>query len=110
VPAPQGTREVPIVDPAGSKWTAAVTGDGVEVVIRRAGFYRVGDATLAANASDAVESDTAPVRELALGGRALSPPDPPRGGGHRPISTFALWAAALLLVLEWVTTHRRWTV
>jgi hypothetical protein len=110
VPAPQGTRAVPIVDPAGSKWTAAVTGDGVEVVIRRAGFYRVGDATLAANASDAVESDTAPVRELALGGRALSPPDPPRGGGHRPISTFALWAAALLLVLEWVTTHRRWTV
>jgi hypothetical protein len=110
VPVPQGTRAVPIVDPAGSKWTSAVTGDGVDVPIRRAGFYRVGDATLAANASDAVESDTAPVKELALGGRALRPPDPPRGGSHRPLGTSALWAAAALLVLEWVTTHRRWTV
>jgi hypothetical protein len=110
VPLPRGARSVPIVDPAGSKWTSAVTEDSVDVPIRRAGFYRVGDATLAANASDAVESDTAPGKELVLGGRALSPPDPPRGGGHRPISTFALWAAAVLLVLEWVTTHRRWTV
>jgi hypothetical protein len=111
VPAPRGARSVEIVDPAGSKWTSAAEGDGfVDVPIRRAGFYRVGAATLAANASDAVESNTAPVKELALGGRALGPPDPPRGGSHRPLGAFALWAAAALLLREWVTTHRRWTV
>jgi hypothetical protein len=50
------------------------------------------------------------VRELALAGRALAPPDPPRGSGRRPLATIALVLAAALLLLEWATTHRRWTV
>jgi hypothetical protein len=87
-------------------------GDVALVPIRRAGFYGAGEVTLAANASDAVESDTAPVAELVLGGRALAPPDPPPTGRRpiAPLSTWALLAAAALLLVEWVTTHRRWTV
>jgi hypothetical protein len=110
VPAPRGATRVEVRDPAGNRFTCPVVGDVVDVPIRRAGFYRVGDVTLAANASDAVESDTAPVAELALGGRALAAPDRPTGSGRRPLRTWALLAAAALLLLEWTSTHRRWTV
>ena len=99
-----------IRDPAGARASWPVVGDMALVPIRRAGFYGAGDVTLAANASDAVESDTAPVAELVLGGRALAPPDAPSGAARRPLATWALLAAAALLLLEWVTTHRRWTV
>ena len=110
VPAPRGAAHVEVRDPTGARATWPVAGDVVDVPIRRAGFYRAGDVTLAANASDAVESDTAPVSALALGGQMLAPPDPPRGTGRRSLATLALWAAAALLLLEWATTHRRWTV
>jgi hypothetical protein len=110
VPAPRGAARVDVTDPAGRRSSWPVTGDFALVPIRSAGFYRAGDVWLAANASDAVESDTAPVATLALGGRALAPPDAPRGRGRRPLATTALVAAAALLLLEWVTTNRRWTV
>jgi VWA domain-containing protein/aerotolerance regulator-like protein len=110
VPAPRGATRVDVRDPTGARTSWPVEGDAALVPIRRAGFYRVGATTLAANAGDAVESDTAPVRSLVLGGRALSPPDPPVGHGRRPLATLALLAAAALLLVEWATTHRRWTV
>jgi hypothetical protein len=110
VPAPRGAREVEVRDPAGDRARWPVAGDAALVPIRRAGFYRVGDVTIAANASDAVESDTAPVAALVLGGRPIGPPDSPRGGSRRPMATWALIAAAALLLVEWVSTHRRWTV
>jgi hypothetical protein len=110
VPAPRGAREVEVRDPAGVRARWPVAGDVALVPIRRAGFYRVGDVTIAANASDAVASDTAPVAALVLGGRAIGPPDPPRGGPGRPLAIWALLAAAGLLLVEWISTHRRWTV
>jgi hypothetical protein len=110
VPAPRGATRVDVRDPAGARSTAPVAGDAATVPIRRAGFYRVGDLTVAANASDPVESDTAPVTALELGGRALAPPDPPTRAPRRSLATWALLAAAALLLVEWVTTHRRWTV
>jgi von Willebrand factor type A domain/Aerotolerance regulator N-terminal len=110
VPAPRGAARVVVIDPTGARATWSVAGDVVELPVRHAGFYRVGEVTLAANASDVVESDTTPVTTLALGGRALPPPDAPAGRGHRTLATWALLVAAALLLLEWVTTHRRWTV
>ena len=110
VPAPRGARRVEVRDPAGERSSWPVSGDAVEIPVRRAGFYRVGDVALAANASDAVESDTTPVSTLVLGGRAIAPPDEPRGDARHPLGTLALLAAAILLLAEWVTTHRRWTV
>ena len=110
VPAPRGSTHVLVTDPTGARSTWPVAGDVALVPMRRAGFYRVGDVTIAANASDPVESDTAPVTALELGGRALAAPDPPAGGARRPLATWALLAAAALLLIEWVSTHRRWTV
>jgi hypothetical protein len=63
-----------------------------------------------ANLSDAVESDTEPVKNLTLGGRALAPPDPPRKGPRYPLWMIALVAALALTLFEWWSYHRRWTV
>jgi hypothetical protein len=60
-------------------------------------------------ARDARESDTTPARTLTLGGRALAPPDPPARQRGTPVGSLALGLAAALLVLEWVSYHRRWT-
>ncbi|HVY36770.1 MAG TPA: VWA domain-containing protein [Polyangia bacterium] len=63
----------------------------------------------AETARDPRESDTAPVARLQLGGQsvpALELPPPRRRG------RMGTWAAALalvLLVVEWVSYHRRWT-
>jgi hypothetical protein len=58
---------------------------------------------------DPRESDTAPVRNLTLGGRTLAPPDPPAPRGPVRLTTLALWLAAALLLGEWASYHRRWT-
>jgi hypothetical protein len=111
VPIPAGGKRVLVVDPTGARLEWPVRGDVAEGAVAHAGFYVVGDAPLAANL-DAHESDTTPVRALVLGGRALPRPDG-RAGARRPafaLSTWALLAAAALLLLEWVSTNRRWTV
>jgi hypothetical protein len=110
VPAPRGATRVDVLEPSGARVSWPVVGDVVEVPIRRAGFYRVGGVTVAANLSDAVESNTTPVHTLVLGGRTLTPPDPPTRHGRRSPATWALLAATALLLIEWTTTHRRWTV
>jgi hypothetical protein len=110
VPVAAGAKHVTVVDPTGARLEWPVRGDVAEGAIAHAGFYLVGDAPLAANLGDARESDTAPARNLVLGGRALPPAD---ARSRRPafaLSTWALLAAAALLLLEWVSTNRRWTV
>jgi hypothetical protein len=110
VPVSHGATRVEVVDPTGARTIWPVVGDAVEVPVMRAGFYTVGDVTLAANASDAVESDLTTPDALVLGERALPGPDAPARAGRRSLATTALLVAAALLLLEWVTTHRRWTV
>ncbi|HTA18109.1 MAG TPA: BatA and WFA domain-containing protein [Polyangia bacterium] len=110
VPAPRGATHVDVRDPSGARARWPVVGDVVEIPIRRAGFYRVGTVTVAANVGDAVESETTPVQTLVLAGRTLTPPDPPTRHRRRPLANWALVAAAALLLIEWATTHRRWTV
>ena len=80
-----------------------------EVAIAHVGFHRVGDMVVAANLSDARESDTATPADLALGGRKLAPPDPPAWRGDIRVGHLALWLALALLLLEWASYHRRWT-
>jgi hypothetical protein len=80
-----------------------------EVAIAHAGFHRVGDLVFAANLGDARESDTTPAPELVLGGRTLAPPDPPVWRGGVRVGAAALWLALALLLIEWVSYHRRWT-
>jgi hypothetical protein len=110
VPVPRGSATVDVQDPAGARATWPVAGEVVEIPIFHAGFYRVAGTTLAANLGDAGESNTAPVASLVLGGKILTPPDPPRGHSHRPLVAWALMAATALLLVEWWSTHRRWTV
>jgi Ca-activated chloride channel family protein len=74
---------------------------------------RDGDPVAAGNqgdaSRDAQESDTRPVARLELGGRQLPTlqPAPPRRRAR--IGLWAAVVAALLLIAEWVSYHRRWT-
>ena len=60
-------------------------------------------------ARDARESETAPVPALALGGHALAAPDPPVHHPHARLGIWALALAAVLLLFDWLSYHRRWT-
>ncbi len=62
-----------------------------------------------ATVRDARESDTTPVRALALGGRVLAPPDPPARHSRAKVGSWALILAAALLLFDWLSYHRRWT-
>ncbi|HSY37944.1 MAG TPA: VWA domain-containing protein [Polyangia bacterium] len=64
---------------------------------------------LGATVRDARESDTTPVRALALGGRVLAPPDPPARRSPERWGSWALMLAAALLLFDWLSYHRRWT-
>ena len=81
------------------------------VRFERAGFHTIetdaGDVVVAANLASASEADLA-VRTLDLGG---APPasDLETDGARLPWEWLALAAIALLLI-EWITFHRRWTV
>ena len=80
-----------------------------ETAIDTVGFHRLGRELVAANLGDARESDTTPAAALALGGRALAPPDPPARRGFVRLPALALLLAAALVLLEWVASQRRWT-
>ncbi|MDB4983468.1 MAG: von Willebrand factor type [Myxococcales bacterium] len=110
VPVPPGTKRVPVVDPTGARLEWPARGDVAQGAIAHAGFYVVGDVLLAANLADAHESDTTPARALVLGGRVLPPADTRSRRPAFALSTWALLAAATLLLFEWVSTNRRWTV
>jgi hypothetical protein len=110
VPVARGASETEVVDPAGGRTTWPAAGDYVEIPIARAGFYRVGRESIAANLGDAVESNTAPAPVLVLGGHELPPPDAPAAPHRQPIAALVLLGAAALLLVEWWSYHRRWTV
>jgi hypothetical protein len=110
VAVPRGAAALEVRDPTGTRAAWPVAGDVAEVPITRAGFYTVGTQTIGANLADAIESATAPAAKLTLGGRALAPPDPPAARRGRPVAMVALLLATALLLLEWWSYHRRWTV
>jgi hypothetical protein len=110
VPVTPGTREIEIVDPTGARATWPTDGEIALVPVRAPGFHRVGRVTLAANLGDPVESDTRVADALTLGGATLKAADAPGGRARRPLAAWALLLAGALLLLEWATTHRRWTV
>jgi len=86
-----------------------VRDDLPEIAIARTGFHKVGDEVVAANLGDARESDTTPARVLSLGGHTLAPPDPPVVRPTVRAGIVALWLVLALLLVEWVSYHRRWT-
>ena len=65
---------------------------------------------LAANLASTTESDIAPSAELSLGGKKLEPPEKFAISHSRKIWIYLLFLAMALIVMEWVTYHRRITV
>ncbi|HXI54712.1 MAG TPA: VWA domain-containing protein [Polyangia bacterium] len=130
LPAPNAAAALSVVDPHGQRRRLLALGDSFELPVTSVGFYSMATAgdggsgragggvvrTLAANLNDAIESDTAPVPRLSLGGRLLPLVDqsqsatPTRGGRHRSYGSWALMVAAALTLFEWWSYHRRWTV
>jgi hypothetical protein len=105
--ADRGEAALPRAVTTGS--TLRATDGAAELAIAEVGFHHLGDELVAANLGDARESDTAPAGTLALGGRALAPPDPPARRGFVRLPALALLLAALLVMLDWVSSQRRWT-
>ncbi len=65
---------------------------------------------LAANLSSTIESDIAPSSELTLGGKALVAPEAFAISRSQKLWIYLVLLAMLLIVVEWVTYHRRITV
>lgn len=65
---------------------------------------------LAANLASPAESDIAPSSELSLGGKALAAPEAFAISRSQKLWIFLLLIAMTLIVVEWVTYHRRITV
>jgi hypothetical protein len=118
VPVPRGTHAVRVVAPGGATAARAAVGGAVEIPLPRSGHYRVipeGEPsaafTIAANTFDEAESDTArppPAGFVRIAGAAPARPGSP--ARRLGLGGMALLGAAALLLLEWWTHHRRWTV
>ncbi len=65
---------------------------------------------LAANLASPGESDIAPSAQLKLGGRELAAPKPFPISNSQKLWTYLILFAAGLIMLEWITYHRRITV
>ncbi len=83
-----------------------------------AGFYEltvgkgadVTNTMFAANLSNPEESRIGPVKDLALGGKAMAAPAGFNPGVRRELWLYLLLAALIVSAIEWVTYHRRVTV
>jgi hypothetical protein len=108
-------REATVTGPDGATRPAPVV-DGVATFYAdQVGFYAlaapgVAGLELAANLSSPGESAIAPVTRLALGDKELAAPEAFAVTRTRTLWAYLVLAALLLLVVEWVTYHRRITV
>jgi hypothetical protein len=107
---PAGALAPPASASTGSSVHLGGSVGGLDVPITRVGFVETADGTIAANLADPRESDLSPAPSLALAGRALPSPDPPERRAPLRLTALALALAAALLLGEWATYHRRWTV
>jgi hypothetical protein len=98
---------------AGCSDVAVHEGEAV-FVPPRAGFYDVstGEARLlvAANLTSPLESSIEPAERVEVRGRAADPPPELRAGVGGQVWLWLLMVAAALVLLEWLSYHRRVTV
>jgi hypothetical protein len=119
-----GSTEAEIVGPSGGKTRAPVVDGVAAFYANEVGFHSVNvlrtDAPqesapvatleLAANLASATESDIAPSSELALGGKTLTKPAAFAVSRSEKLWTILVLLACLIMLVEWVTYHRRITV
>jgi hypothetical protein len=107
-------QQVSVRDPDGRAHTKPATDGALVITASQAGFVRValptGERWYAFNLSTATRRDLRPVRRLQVGARTTNEPLlDARGVDQKPF-VLLLLAACVLLVAEWVSFHRRWTV
>jgi hypothetical protein len=113
VPVPDEIREVEVQAPGGKRWRVPVTDGRLAFTALHAGLYpvRAGafEDVVAVNAprSSWASPETDPPR---LGERTFGDPSSSRGGMARELWPYLVIAGLLLLVVEWFTYQRRWTV
>jgi hypothetical protein len=117
----EGVLRGPLGGPAAPQRQLSAYAGRAVVLGERAGHYELtsdrGARPLAASFFDEAEATRTPERELSVP-RAERPPERRKAGapqGFEPRSRVPLWvwlclAAFTLLVLEWWSHHRRWTV
>ncbi len=115
-----GASEADITGPDGATTRAPVIEGLASFYGSKVGVYEVAaksptgkvlaTISLAANLASANESDIAPSAELSLGGKKLEPPEKFAISHSRKIWIYLLFLAMALIVMEWVTYHRRITV
>lgn len=119
IPVPARATGATLRGPLPSRETVEVAIDEARAIYagQRAGFYDVatrggGNAsdTIAANLGDADEGDLAPARRLVVGGRTAGPLQAGRAGLREELWLYLVAAALALLLFEWVSWHRRWTL
>jgi hypothetical protein len=108
-----GAERARVCGPEGCEDVATEHGEAVFVPMR-AGFYTVSAggarATVAANLQAPDESRVMPAESVTLAGRRAGRPPEIRAGIGGEIWVWLVIAAALIVVLEWLTYHRRVTV
>ena len=109
VKAPDGTvTHTPIIDGLATFYGSRV--GYYDVTAKGADGGAVAHLELAANLSSPEESDIAPSAKLTLGGRELTAPEAFAITHSQKIWVYLILLAAGLILVEWITYHRRITV
>ncbi len=109
VKGPDGTiTHTPIIDGLATFYGSRV--GYYDVTAKGADGKPIAQIELAANLASPEESDIAPSKELTLGGRKLLAPEPSPITTLQKIWVYLILLAAGLILVEWITYHRRITV
>ncbi|MBA3394201.1 MAG: VWA domain-containing protein [Deltaproteobacteria bacterium] len=109
VKGPDGSlTKTPIIDGLATFYGARV--GYYDVTAKDAKGNPMAQIELAANLASPAESDIAPSTELTLGGQQLEPPEAFAITRSKKLWIYLVLLAMALIVMEWVTYHRRITV
>jgi len=123
IPVPAGARRAQVHPPGDAEPREAPVEDGRAVFPgTRVGFHRVvalgdaddgqplGEELVAANLGPGTESDLPARDTLEVAGRVAAPPSQGSPGARQRAWVWLVALAFLIVAVEWVTYHRRWTV
>ena len=119
IPVPPGVEQVHIEAPDGQIHRAPVEEGRAVFAGARAGFYRLrpevagetlGETVFAANLGPHDEGDIKPADALAVGAMQAGEVSHGRAGVRHELWLYLVAFAMLLLLGEWFSYHRRWTV
>ncbi|MEM9074839.1 MAG: VWA domain-containing protein [Myxococcota bacterium] len=114
IPAPASLREVTVVDPSGDARTVPVVEGRAIYAGVHTGFHTLqtpdGEELFAANLGAGEESRIEPAESLSVGAASAGEPTKGELGVRREIWLYLVLFALGVLLVEWLTYHRRVTV